>query len=151
MLHDTGTIHSWYIRDTFMMRFRYKLWQCNIFSFIFQDRSIDFQWILLMVSLSIFYIHATFLMHSWHTWCIHSKLERKRLYYYFRLDCVVSTLTKAWLPFFWLIVSCSGMETVYGTHCLGILVNCKLHYTLLQNKRWRWCPPPPPPPPQHHQ
>ena len=57
---------TWFIHDTFIMHFRYKLWQRNIFSFIFLDRSFDFQWILLMVPLSICYIYDTFLMHSWY-------------------------------------------------------------------------------------
>ena len=56
----------WFIHDTFMMHFRYKLWQCHIFPFIFQDKYFDFQWILLMVSLSICFIYDTFLMHSWY-------------------------------------------------------------------------------------
>ena len=66
MLHDTGMIHTWYIRDTFMMHFRYKLWQCNIFYVIFQDTSFDFQWILLMVSLVICYMYDAFMIHSWY-------------------------------------------------------------------------------------
>ena len=58
-------IQAWFIHDTFIMHFRYKLWQRNIFSFIFLDRSFDFRWILLMVSLSICYIYDTSLLHSW--------------------------------------------------------------------------------------
>ena len=58
-------IQVWFIHDTFIMYFRYKLWQRNIFSFIFLDRSFDFRWILLMVSLSICYIYDTSLLHSW--------------------------------------------------------------------------------------
>ena len=69
-------IQAWFIHDTFMMHFRYKLWQSNIFSFIFLDRSFDFQWILLMDFLSICYISDAFMTHAWY---IYSKLERKRL------------------------------------------------------------------------
>ena len=52
-IHGTFMIHPWYILDSR--------------SFIFQDRYFDFQWILLMVSLSISYIYDTFLMYSWYT------------------------------------------------------------------------------------
>ena len=80
----------------------------------------------------------TYMMHSFEAWT-KTTLDLDWIVSFLlwqRLDCLFSDLC--------LIVSCSGMETVYGKHCLRILVNCKLHYTLLQNKRWRWCPSTPP-------
>ena len=76
-------IKAWFIHDTFM-HVRYKLWQRNIFSFVFLDRSFDFQWILLMVSLPICYIYDTFLMHSWyiHDTFIWSLKEKDSIGYY---------------------------------------------------------------------
>ena len=54
-----------------MMHFRYKLWQWNIFYFIFQDRSFDFQWIiiahgLLFNMLHLWYIYNALMRHTWY-------------------------------------------------------------------------------------
>ena len=69
MLHDTGIIHSWYIHDAFW----YKLWQCNIFSLIFQDRTSNeycswsfFQYVTSMTH--TWCIHDTYMMHSFKAW-----------------------------------------------------------------------------------
>ena len=52
------------LQDTFMMHFRYKLWQWNIFFFIFQDSSFHFHLMLLMVPLST----------CCYFWCIDERL-----------------------------------------------------------------------------
>ena len=57
-------MQAWFIHDTFMMHFRDKLWQCIIFSFIFQNRSFDFQWILLTIKAGQMYLTSR-LYNSW--------------------------------------------------------------------------------------